>query len=166
LICSVSTRQQTWSQVKVFSDVILFYLNGHEDTQIGNPHFTHEVPFHVVKVVIWCTLSTRELLIQCFMQKLNHKCTNSLSPTCVAIFSYIQFCNCDSCPVHQIWIPVNFVCSIKIKILWKAKILWCGKSAVEQLLAFSKIEFKTCVHSWQEQYKKCLCSWETCFVEY
>jgi hypothetical protein len=50
-----------------FSDEAWFHLQGYINTQNNrywssqNPHLTHEVPLHPVKVVVWCPVSARRI---------------------------------------------------------------------------------------------------------
>jgi hypothetical protein len=55
-------------QLTLFSDDVWFHLPGYVITQNNhywssqNPHLTHEVPLHPVKVGVWCAVSARRVL--------------------------------------------------------------------------------------------------------
>jgi hypothetical protein len=56
-------------QLKFFPDEARFHLQGCINTQNNrywssqNPHLTHEVPLHPVKVGVWCALSARRVVV-------------------------------------------------------------------------------------------------------
>jgi hypothetical protein len=59
-------------QLALFSDEAWFYMQGYINTQNNrywssqNPHLTHEVPLHPVKVGVWCAVSARRIVVPVF----------------------------------------------------------------------------------------------------
>jgi hypothetical protein len=63
-------------QLTFFSDEAFFHLQGYINTQINNrywssqnPHLTHEVPLHPVKVGVCCPVSARCIVGPVFLTK-------------------------------------------------------------------------------------------------
>jgi hypothetical protein len=59
-------------QLTFFSDEAWFHLQGYINTQnilywsSQNPHFTHNVQLHPVKVGVWCAVSARRIVVPVF----------------------------------------------------------------------------------------------------
>jgi hypothetical protein len=62
-------------QLTFFSDEAWFHLQGYINKQNNrywssqNPHLTHEVPLHPVKVGAWCAVSARMIVVPVFLTK-------------------------------------------------------------------------------------------------
>jgi hypothetical protein len=62
-------------QVTFFSDEARFHLQGYINTRNNrywssqNPHPTHKVLLHPVKVGVWCAVSARKIAVPVFLTK-------------------------------------------------------------------------------------------------
>jgi hypothetical protein len=62
-------------QLTFFSGEAWFHFQGYVNMQNNhywssqNPHLTHEVPLHLVKVGVWCAVSARRIVVPVFFKK-------------------------------------------------------------------------------------------------